>query len=611
MCGIVGYIGDKKVVPILIDGLKRLEYRGYDSAGLAVLEQGRMVVYRSVGKIKELESAVWGANLTGTVGLGHTRWATHGRPTEENAHPHTDCTGDLVVVHNGIIENYLALKEKLIAEGHVFRSETDTEVIAHLIEKYLKEDPDIERATRRALNDLTGAYAIGVLWKGDPGRIVGARCQSPLVVGLGEGDFFFASDIPAILSHTRNILFLNDGEMVVLTREGVHVTTLNGETVQRPVERVLWSPILAEKGGYKHFMLKEIYEQPRAVRDTIRGRFSEESATIFVEGMDQLDEHLATIDKIILIACGTAWHAGLVGKFMIEELARVSVEVDYSSEFRYRDPVVGDRTLVLAISQSGETLDTLAGIKEAQARGCHTAAICNVVGSSLTREVEGVLYTHAGPEIGVAASKTFTAQLAALYLFALYLGQKRGTLDAERIRALLADLVRLPQQIEHVLHLDAETERLAQQYHTKTDFLYLGRGINYPIALEGALKLKEISYIHAEGYPAGEMKHGPIALITEEMPVVILAPQDKVYEKIRGNIQEVKARDGIVIAVCSEEDTDLPGKVDHALVVPRTSHLLTPVLLAIPMQLLAYHMAVRKGCDVDQPRNLAKSVTVE
>jgi glucosamine--fructose-6-phosphate aminotransferase (isomerizing) len=611
MCGIVGYIGNKKVVPILIDGLKRLEYRGYDSAGLAVLEQGQLVVHRSVGKIKELESAVWGANLTATVGLGHTRWATHGRPTEENAHPHTDCAGDLVVIHNGIIENYLALKEKLLAEGHVFRSETDTEVLAHLIEKYLKEDPDIERATRRALNDVTGAYAIGVLWKGDPGRIVGARCQSPLVVGLGEGDFFFASDIPAILSHTRNVLFLNDGEMVVLTKEGVQVTTLAGETVQRPVEKVLWSPILAEKGGYKHFMLKEIYEQPRAVRDTIRGRFSEDSATIFVEGMEQLDEHLAGIDKIVIIACGTAWHAGLVGKFMIEELARVSVEVDYSSEFRYRDPVVGDRTLVLAVSQSGETLDTLAGIKEARARNCRTAAICNVVGSSVTREVDGVLYTHAGPEIGVAASKTFTAQLAALYLFALYFGQRRGTLDAPRVRALLADLVRLPLQIESALHLDTEMERLAHQYHTKTDFLYLARGINYPIALEGALKLKEISYIHAEGYPAGEMKHGPIALITDEMPVVILAPQDKVYEKIQGNIQEVKARDGIVIAVCSEGDTELPGKVDHALVVPRTSHLLTPVLLAIPMQLLAYHVAVRKGCDVDQPRNLAKSVTVE
>jgi glutamine---fructose-6-phosphate transaminase (isomerizing) len=611
MCGIVGYIGDKKVVPILIDGLKRLEYRGYDSAGLAVLEQGRMVVHRSVGKIKELESAVWGANLTATVGLGHTRWATHGRPTEENAHPHTDCSGDLVVIHNGIIENYLALKAKLLAEGHVFRSETDTEVLAHLIEKYLKEDPDIERATRRALNDVTGAYAIGVLWKGDPGRIVGARCQSPLVVGLGEGDFFFASDIPAILSHTRNVLFLNDGEMVVLTKEGVQVTTLSGETVQRPVETVLWSPILAEKGGYKHFMLKEIYEQPRAVRDTIRGRFSEDSATIFVEGMEQLEEHIASIEKIILIACGTAWHAGLVGKFMIEELARVSVEVDYSSEFRYRDPVVGNRTLVLAISQSGETLDTLAGIKEARARDCRTAAICNVLGSSLTREVDGVLYTHAGPEIGVAASKTFTAQLAALYLFALYLGQRRGTLDAAQVRARLGDLVRLPQQIEHVLHLDTETERLAQQYHAKADFLYLGRGINYPIALEGALKLKEISYIHAEGYPAGEMKHGPIALITEEMPVVVLAPQDKVYEKILGNIQEVKARDGIVIAVCSEGDEELPGKVNHCLRVPKTSHLLTPVVMAIPMQLLAYHMAVRKGCDVDQPRNLAKSVTVE
>ena len=611
MCGIVGYIGDKKVVPILLDGLKRLEYRGYDSAGLAVLEQGRMVVHRSVGKIKELENAVWGANLVGTVGLGHTRWATHGRPTEENAHPHTDCTGDLVVIHNGIIENYLGLKEKLIADGHRFRSETDTEVIAHLIEKYLAEKPDIEVAVRRALNDLRGAYAIGVLWKGDPSRIVGAKCESPLVVGLGDGDFFFASDIPAILSYTRNVLFLNDGEMVVLTKEGVEITTLAGEPVQRAVETVRWSPILAEKGGYKHFMLKEIYEQPRAVRDTIRGRISEDSGQIFFEGMEALDDALPDIRKIVLIACGTAWHAGLIGKFMIEELCRIPVEVDYSSEFRYRDPVVDGNTLVMAISQSGETLDTLAGIKAARASGCHTFAVCNVVGSSLTREVEGVLYTHAGPEIGVAASKTFTAQMVALYLFALYCGRKRGTLDAERMRNLLGELVRLPQQIETVLHLDAELERLAHRFHAKTDFLYLARGINYPIALEGALKLKEISYIHAEGYPAGEMKHGPIALITEEMPVVILAPQDRVYEKILGNIQEVKARDGIVIAVCSEGDTNLPGKADHCLAVPITSHLLTPVLLTIPMQLLAYHVAVRKGCDVDQPRNLAKSVTVE
>ncbi|MBI3121528.1 MAG: glutamine--fructose-6-phosphate transaminase (isomerizing) [candidate division NC10 bacterium] len=611
MCGIVGYIGEKRVVPILIEGLKRLEYRGYDSAGLAVVDQGRMVIHRSVGKIKELENALWGTSLGGTLGLGHTRWATHGRPTEENAHPHTDCTGDLVVVHNGIIENYLALKEKLLAEGHFFRSETDTEVIAHLIEKYLKVDRDIEVATRRALNDVTGAYAIGVLWKGDPGRLVGAKCGSPLVVGLGQGDFFFASDIPAILNHTRNVLFLNDEELVVLTRDGVQVTTLTGEPVQRPVEKVLWSPILAEKGGYKHFMLKEIYEQPRAVRDTIRGRFSEEAGQIFFEGMEALDEALPQIQKVILIACGTAWHAALVGKFLLEELCRVPVEVDYSSEFRYRDPVVDPQTLVMAVSQSGETLDTLAGIKEARARGCQTFAVCNVVGSSITREVDGVLYTHAGPEIGVAATKTFTAQLAALYLFALYFGRRRGSLDAARVRDLLADLVRLPQQIETVLHLDTELERLGHLFHTKSDFLYLARGINYPIALEGALKLKEISYIHAEGYPAGEMKHGPIALITEEMPVVILAPKDKVYEKILGNIQEVKARDGIVLAFCTEGDLDLPRKVDHCLAVPRTSPLLTPVLLAIPMQLLAYHVAVRKGCDVDQPRNLAKSVTVE
>ncbi len=611
MCGIVGYIGDKRVVPILIDGLKRLEYRGYDSAGLAVVDQGKMVIHRSVGKIKELENALWGTTLAGTLGLGHTRWATHGRPTEENAHPHTDCTGDLVVVHNGIIENYLALKEKLLAEGHVFRSETDTEVIAHLIEKYLRQDRDIEVATRRALNDVTGAYAIGVLWKGDPGRLVGAKCGSPLVVGLGEGDFFFASDIPAILNHTRNVLFLDEEEMVVLTREGVQVTTLQGEPVQRAVEKVLWSPILAEKGGYKHFMLKEIYEQARAVRDTIRGRFSEESGQVFFEGMEALDEALPQIDKMVLIACGTAWHAALVGKFLIETLCRIPVEVDYSSEFRYRDAVAGPRTLVLAVSQSGETLDTLAGLKEAQARGYPTFAICNVVGSSITREVDGVLYTHAGPEIGVAASKTFTAQLAALFLFALYVGRKRGSLDAARVRELLTDLVHLPQQIETVLHLDTELERLAHLYHAKSDFLYLARGINYPIALEGALKLKEISYIHAEGYPAGEMKHGPIALITEDMPVVILAPRDRVYEKILGNIQEVKARDGIVIAFCSEGDRDLPQKVDHCLAVPRTSPLLTPILLAVPMQLLAYHIAVRKGCDVDQPRNLAKSVTVE
>src|SRR5574341_1395245 len=437
MCGIVGYIGDKKVVPLLIEGLKRLEYRGYDSAGLAVVDQGRMVIHRSVGKIKELENALWGSNLGGTIGLGHTRWATHGRPTEENAHPHTDCTGDLVVVHNGIIENYLALKEKLLAEGHLFRSETDTEVIAHLIEKYLRQERDIEVATRRALNDVTGAYAIGVLWRGDPGRIVGAKCASPLVVGLGQGDFFFASDVPAILNHTRNVLFLDEEEMVVLTREGVQVTTLQGEPVQRAVEKVLWSPILAEKGGYKHFMLKEIYEQPRAVRDTIRGRFSQEGGQVYLEDLGAVDRALERITKIQLIACGTSWHAGLVGKFLLEELTRLPAEVDYSSEFRYRDPVVDEGTLVVAISQSGETLDTLAALRDARRRKCPTLSICNVVGSSITRESDAVVYTHAGPEIGVASTKAFTCQLAALYLLALNLGRRRGRLDAARSRDLL------------------------------------------------------------------------------------------------------------------------------------------------------------------------------
>ncbi len=611
MCGIVGYVGPKRAVPILLEGLKRLEYRGYDSAGLAFLQDGRMAIHRSVGKIKELENALWGKDLLGHLGVGHTRWATHGRPTEENAHPHTDCSGDLVVVHNGIIENYPALKEKLLAEGHRFKSETDTEVIAHLIEKHLKEEPDLEGAVRKALSDVVGAYAIAVLWAGAPDRVVGARCSSPLVVGLGEGEYFLASDIPALLNHTRNVLFLEDEEVAVLTREGVTITTLQGDPVSRPVERVLWSPILAEKGGYKHFMLKEIYEQPRAVRDTIRGRFSEEAGQVYLEEVGAVDRALDRIAKVVFLACGTSWHAALVGKFLVEELVRLPVEVDYSSEFRYRDPVVDDRTLVVPISQSGETLDTLAALRDARRRGCPSLAICNVVGSSITRESEAVLYTHAGPEIGVASTKAFTCQLAALYLLALYLGRRLGRLDAGRSRELLADLVRLPQLMEGVLRHDAELEALSHTLYAKADFLYLGRGINYPVALEGALKLKEISYIHAEGYPGGEMKHGPIALITEEMPVVVLAPRDRVYEKMLGNIQEVKARDGLVIAFGTEGDGELAAKVDHCFTVPRTSHLLTPVLLTLPLQLLAYHIAVRKGCDVDQPRNLAKSVTVE
>jgi glucosamine--fructose-6-phosphate aminotransferase (isomerizing) len=611
MCGIVGYVGPKRAVPILLEGLKRLEYRGYDSAGLAFLQDGRMAIHRSVGKIKELENALWGKDLPGNVGVGHTRWATHGRPTEENAHPHTDCTGDLVVVHNGIIENYPALKEKLLAEGHRFKSETDTEVMAHLIEKHLKDEPDLESAVRKALSEVVGAYAIAVLWRGAPDRVVGARCSSPLVVGLGEGEYFLASDIPALLNHTRNVLFLEDEEVAVLTREGVTITTLQGDPVSRRVEKVLWSPILAEKGGYKHFMLKEIYEQPRAVRDTIRGRFSEEGGQVYLEDVEAVDRALDRITKVALIACGTSWHAALVGKFLVEGLVRLPVEVDYSSEFRYRDPVVDDRTLVVPITQSGETLDTLAALRDARRRGCPTLAICNVVGSSVTRESDAVLYTHAGPEIGVASTKAFTCQLVALYLLALHLGRRLGRLDAARTRELLAELVRLPQQMEGVLRHDAGLEALSHSLYGKSDFLYLGRGINYPVALEGALKLKEISYIHAEGYPGGEMKHGPIALITEEMPVVVLAPRDRVYEKMLGNIQEVKARDGLVIAFGSEGDGELAAKVDHCFTVPVTSHLLTPVLLALPLQLLAYHIAVRKGCDVDQPRNLAKSVTVE
>ncbi len=611
MCGIVGYVGPKRAVPILLEALKRLEYRGYDSAGLAFLQDGRMAIHRSVGKIKELENALWGKDLPGTVGVGHTRWATHGRPTEENAHPHTDCTGDLVVVHNGIIENYPALKEKLLAEGHRFKSETDTEVIAHLIEKHLKGEPDLDAAVRKALSDVVGAYAIAVLWRGAPDRVVGARCSSPLVVGLGEGEYFLASDIPALLPHTRNVLFLEDEEVAVLTTEGVGITTLQGDPVSRPVEKVLWSPILAEKGGYKHFMLKEIYEQPRAVRDTIRGRFSEEGGQVYLEDVGAVDRALDRIAKVVFLACGTSWHAALVGKFLLEELVRLPAEVDYSSEFRYRDPVVDERTLVVPISQSGETLDTLAALRDARRRGCPTLAICNVVGSSITRESDAVLYTHAGPEIGVASTKAFTCQLAALYLLALHLGRRLGRLDPARTRDLLADLVRLPQQMEGVLRHDAELEALSHDLYAKADFLYLGRGINYPVALEGALKLKEISYIHAEGYPGGEMKHGPIALITEEMPVVVLAPRDRVYEKMLGNIQEVKARDGLVIAFGTEGDRELAAKVNHCFAVPRTSHLLTPILLALPLQLLAYHIAVRKGCDVDQPRNLAKSVTVE
>ncbi len=609
MCGIIGYVGPKNVVPVLLDGLKRLEYRGYDSAGVAFLQQDALQIYRSVGKIKELENTLWGKELRGDIGVGHTRWATHGRPSEANAHPHVDCTGELVLVHNGIIENYVPLKEKLAAEGHRFTSDTDTEVIVHLIEKYL--EGDLEEAVRHALKEVSGAYAIAALWKGDPDRIVGARSSSPLVVGLGEGEFLIASDIPALIAHTRNVLFLEDQEIAVISREGVMITTLEGDPVQRTVERIPWSPILVEKGGYKHFMLKEIYEQPRAIRDTILGRYSLEAGEIYLDRMEEVEEILPLVQRVVLVACGTSWHAALVAKFLLEELCRVPVEVDYSSEFRYRDLILDPSTLVLAISQSGETLDTLVALREAKRHGCRIVSVVNVVGSSIARESDGVLYTHAGPEIGVASTKAFTAQLTALYLFALYLGRRRGVLDAARVQELLAGLLRLPQLAEETLQSDGVIERLCHRYAQHTDFLFLGRGIHYPIALEGALKLKEISYIHAEGYPAGEMKHGPIALIDSRMPVLVLAPQGRTHTKILANIQEVKARGGVVIAVGTQGDTDLFSRVDDYVAMPATSPHLSPILLVIPLQLFAYHIAVHKGCDVDQPRNLAKSVTVE
>jgi len=617
MCGIIGYIGSKDVVPVLIDGLRRLEYRGYDSAGIAVVRDGKLYLRRSAGKLSRLEEVIAHDPLVGEYGLGHTRWATHGRPTEENAHPHRDCTGRIVVVHNGIIENYLDLKRELQGQGHAFVTETDTEVVAHLVER---EMPDalgaLEVAVRRALRHLRGLFAVVLMSADDPEKIVAARNGPPIVVGLGEGELFVASDIPAILSHTRDVVFLGDEEMAVITRNGVQFTNFAGMPVSKATQRVLWDPIMAEKAGYKHFMLKEIFEQPQAVRDTILGRVSLDTGRVFLEEMVLSDADLRAMDKVTVLACGTSWHAGLAGKYMIEELAQLPVEVDYGSEYRYRNPIVDDRTLVVVITQSGETADTLAALREAKRHGARSIAICNVVGSMATRETDGTVYTHAGPEIGVASTKAFTSQLVALYLLALYLGQVRGRLTPEASRRHLEALLQLPQILEQTLKDSAPfMERIAKQLYNRKDFLYLGRGINYPIALEGALKLKEISYIHAEGYPAGEMKHGPIALIDERMPVVTIAPHNAVFEKMIGNIQEVKARGGCVLALTTAGDDKLASLLDPAtdFVLPlATTHpLLMPVVMVIPLQLFAYHIAVRLGCDVDQPRNLAKSVTVE
>jgi glucosamine--fructose-6-phosphate aminotransferase (isomerizing) len=623
MCGIVGYVGKKKVVPIILEGLRRLEYRGYDSAGIAVAGNGEgLQVRRAEGKLRHLEEAIQHKPLDGTYGIGHTRWATHGRPTEENAHPHRDCTGKIVVVHNGIVENYLSLKKKLIAEGHTFSTETDTEIIAHLVEKYSSQPGNrrvpLEEAVREAIRQLSGVFALAVISSEDPNKIVAARNGPPAVIGLGNDEYFVASDVPAILYHTRDIFFLADGDLAVVTPNGVQLSDFDGKPVRRQIQHVTWDPIMAEKGGFKHFMLKEIYDQPPTVRDTALGRVSQDTGRIFLDAIEISEAEFRAAAKINIIACGTSWHAGLAGKFMIEGLARLPVEVDYGSEWRYRNPIVAPNTITLVISQSGETADTIAAQREAKARGSKTLAICNVVGSMVTREAAGTIYTHAGPEIGVASTKAFTGQLTALYVFAMYLAQVRGAMDAEQSRAAMQELMQIPAKLEQILTHDQACDELAKTYQKVHDFLFLGRGIHYPIALEGALKLKEISYIHAEGYPAGEMKHGPNALIDENLPVVVIATRDVNnpgsmvrYEKTISNLKEVKARSGVVIALATEGDEEIREAADHVLYIPPAPEELSPILEIVPLQLLAYHIAVRRGCDVDQPRNLAKSVTVE
>ena len=610
MCGIVGYIGNQQATPVILEGLKKLEYRGYDSAGICTIVNGSAAMARSEGKLINLERLLAAAPLPGSIGIGHTRWATHGRPSEINAHPHK--AGSIIVVHNGIIENYLLLREQLKSLGHNFKSETDTEVISHLIEERLKSGCSFEAAVRGALADVRGAYAVCVLCEREPGVLIAAKQGSPMVVGIGSGEYFVASDIPAILSHTREMVFMEDGEFVIFRAASLpQFTTIGGELLDKKSRHIDWSPMMAEKGGYKHFMLKEIYEQPRAIRDTLAGRILEEEGDVFLEDMHLDDATLAGIERICIIACGTSWHSGLVGKFLIEGDCRIPVEVDIASEFRYRNPVINAKTLLILISQSGETADTLAAMREARSRGAKAVAICNVVDSSIAREADGVIYTHAGPEIGVASTKAFVTQLVALQLFAIRFGRAIGRIDQTRGRQLLAGMLHISTLLEEALKLDEAVEKIARRYMNARDFLYLGRGLNYPIALEGALKLKEISYIHAEGYPAGEMKHGPIALIDENMPVVVLVPKNRTYEKVASNMEEVIARGGRVIAVCTAGDQEVRDKAECVIEIPDAAEELLPLLLSVPLQLLAYHIAVLKGTDVDQPRNLAKSVTVE
>ena len=608
MCGIIGYTGKKNAVSIILEGLKRLEYRGYDSAGIAFFNERGVEIRKCTGKIKDLYAIIDSDKPFSATAIGHTRWATHGKPSEENAHPHK--SGGIIIVHNGIIENYLQLKKKLIDEGYKFTSETDTEVLCHLIEKYAADYP-LEDAVRKALKEVRGAYALAVINEKERGKIVGVRKDSPLVVGLGDGEFFLASDVPAFLNYSRDVIYLDDGEMVVMTGDGVVVTTLDGVPVQKEVVSVSWSPAMAEKGGYKHFMLKEIYEQPRAIADTLRGRFCPESGQVNMDEFGIKEEDLKKAQKIFIVACGTSWHAALIGKYMIEELARVPVEVDIASEFRYRNPVIGQDSLLVAITQSGETADTLAAQREAKRLGAKTLSICNVVGSTASREADAVFYTHSGPEIGVASTKAFTTQIVGLYLFAVGLGRLKGTVNSDSAMGLLRDLLFLPGLVEKVIAADNVIERIAKELFKADDFLYMGRGINYPIALEGALKLKEISYIHAEGYPAGEMKHGPIALVDEALPSVFLVPGGRLYDKVLSNIEEVRSRGGRIIAVTDEGNKEVCSRSDYCISVPETNSFLSAILMVIPLQLLAYHIGVLRGCDVDQPRNLAKSVTVE
>lgn len=629
MSGIIGYIGNKRVVPVLLEGLHRLQYRGYDSAGIAVIKDGALEIRRATGKLRNLEEVIRQHPMDGAYGIGHTRWATHGAPTEENAHPLRDCQGTVVVVHNGIIENYEELKRELAGEGHKFSTGTDTEVIAHLVEKYLNApaSPDsvpaakaasLEDAVRAAVHRLKGAFALAIISTKDLNKIVAVRQGPPAVIGLGKDEYFVASDVPAIVYHTRDIFFLADGNIAILTPEGVRLTDFEGSPITRRVQHVTWDPILAEKGGFKHFMLKEIYEQPRAVRDTVLGRVFPETGQVILDEMEISEDDFRAFRDIKIVAAGTSRHAGLAGKVMIERLARVPVEVEYASEFRYRDPIVDTRTLTIVITQSGETADTLAGQREAQAKGSKTLAICNVLGSMAPREANGAIYTHAGPEIAVGSTKTFAAQMSALYMFASYLGQLRGSLSAAEAKRLAAALTLLPKQLESVLQRDDEFEDLARHFYRSQDFLFLGRGVHFPIALEGALKMKKVSYIHAEAYPAGEMKHGPSALIRDGLPVVVIATCDwnsadsKVrYERTISNIEEAKARGATILALITEGDRELRSMASHVIELPHTNELLSAVLEVVPLQLLAYHAGVLRGCDVDEPRNLAKSVTVE